>query len=46
LVALDQRCDTAFSDVDVQLKHRHNLIPGWWKRCAVMRAMNAAFWKR
>jgi LemA protein len=28
LVALDQRCDTAFSDVDVQLKHRHNLIPG------------------
>ncbi len=28
LVALDQRCDTAFADVDVHLKHRHNLIPG------------------
>ena len=28
LVALDQRCDTAYSDIDVQLKHRHNLIPG------------------
>lgn len=28
LMALDQRCDTAFSDVDVMLKHRHDLIPG------------------
>lgn len=28
LVALDQRCDTAFSDIDIHLKHRHNLIPG------------------
>jgi LemA protein len=28
LVALDQRCETAFADVDVHLKHRHNLIPG------------------
>jgi LemA protein len=28
LVALDQRCDTAMSDVDVHLKHRYNLIPG------------------
>lgn len=28
LVALDQRCDTAFADIDVQLKHRHSLIPG------------------
>lgn len=27
LVALDTRCDTAFADIDVQLKHRHNLIP-------------------
>ncbi|MBL8587967.1 MAG: LemA family protein [Methylobacteriaceae bacterium] len=27
LQALDQRCDTAFADIDVQLKHRHNLIP-------------------
>lgn len=27
LMALDERCDTAFADVDVQLKHRHNLIP-------------------
>jgi LemA protein len=27
LVALDTRCDTAFSDIDVHLKHRHNLIP-------------------
>lgn len=28
LMALDARCDTASSDVDVHLKHRHNLIPG------------------
>ncbi len=28
LVALDQRCETAFADIDVHLKHRHNLIPG------------------
>jgi len=28
LMALDERCDTAFADVDVQLKHRHNLVPG------------------
>lgn len=28
LVALDERCTTAFADVDVHLKHRHNLIPG------------------
>jgi LemA protein len=27
LVALDQRCDTAFGDIDVHLKHRYNLIP-------------------
>ena len=27
LVALDQRCETAFGDIDVHLKHRHNLIP-------------------
>ena len=28
LVALDQRCATAFADIDVHLKHRQNLIPG------------------
>lgn len=28
LVALDQRCETAFADIDVHLKHRHNIIPG------------------
>ena len=27
LVALDQRCETAFGDIDVHLKPRHNLIP-------------------
>jgi LemA protein len=27
LVALDQRCETAFGDIDVHLNHRHNLIP-------------------
>lgn len=27
LMALDARCDTAFADVDVQLKHRHNVLP-------------------
>ena len=28
LVALDQRCETAFADIDAHLKHRQNLIPG------------------
>ena len=28
LVALDERCNTAFADVDVHMKHRHSLIPG------------------
>lgn len=28
LMALDERCNTAFADIDVQLKHRHSLIPG------------------
>ncbi|WP_460450708.1 LemA family protein [Alsobacter sp. SYSU BS001988] len=28
LVALDERCGTAFADIDVHLKHRQNLIPG------------------
>jgi LemA protein len=27
LVALDQRCETAYADIDVHLKHRQNLIP-------------------
>lgn len=27
VAALDARCDTAFSDIDVHLKHRHDLIP-------------------
>jgi LemA protein len=28
IMALDARCDTALADIDVQLKHRHSLIPG------------------
>lgn len=28
LTALDNRCNTAEGDIDAQLKHRHNLIPG------------------
>ena len=28
LEALDNRCNTAAGDIDAQLKHRHNLIPG------------------
>lgn len=28
LVQLDARCDTAFSDIDVMLKRRHDLMPG------------------
>ncbi len=28
LMALDERCTTAFSDIDVLMKHRHSLIPG------------------
>lgn len=27
LVALDQRCDTALSDIDAQVKHRHSVLP-------------------
>lgn len=27
IAALDARCDTASSDIDVHLKHRHDLIP-------------------
>ena len=27
LVAMDVRCDNAWSDIDVQLKRRHDLIP-------------------
>jgi LemA protein len=28
LMALDERCNTAFADIDVLLKHRHSIIPG------------------
>jgi len=28
LMALDERCTTAFADIDALLKHRHDLIPG------------------
>ncbi|MGL5361854.1 MAG: LemA family protein [Bosea sp. (in: a-proteobacteria)] len=28
LAALDERCTTAFADIDVLLKHRHAVIPG------------------
>jgi len=28
LMALEARCDTAFADIDVLLKRRHDLIPG------------------
>lgn len=28
LVAMDERCTTAFADIDTLLKHRHDLIPG------------------
>lgn len=28
LMALDERCQTAFADIDVQLKHRHSILPG------------------
>lgn len=28
LMALDERCNTAFADIDVLLKHRHSVIPG------------------
>ena len=27
LVALDERCKTAFADIDVLLKHRHSVLP-------------------
>jgi LemA protein len=27
LVALDSRCERALADIDVQLKHRHSLLP-------------------
>jgi LemA protein len=28
LVALGRRCDQAFADIDVQMKQRHDLVPG------------------
>ncbi|MGB7336925.1 MAG: LemA family protein [Salaquimonas sp.] len=28
LMALDERCNTSFSDIDVLMKHRHSLLPG------------------
>ena len=28
IMALDARCDTAYADIDVLLKHRHDLLPG------------------
>ena len=28
LMSLDERCTTAFADIDALLKHRHDLIPG------------------
>lgn len=28
LMALDERCTTAFADIDVLMKHRHSMIPG------------------
>lgn len=28
LMALDERCNTAFADIDVLMKHRHSLLPG------------------
>jgi LemA protein len=27
IIALDERCNVAFADIDAHLKHRHNLIP-------------------
>lgn len=27
LIALDERCNTSFADIDVQMKHRHSVIP-------------------
>lgn len=28
LARLDERCATAWADIDAQLKHRHNIVPG------------------
>ncbi|MEM9278761.1 MAG: LemA family protein [Pseudomonadota bacterium] len=28
VMALDERCNTAYADIDVLLKHRHTLLPG------------------
>jgi LemA protein len=28
IVALNQRCETAMADIDVQIKHRHSVLPG------------------
>jgi len=32
LVGLRNQVDNAWSQIDVQLKRRHDLIPTWWKR--------------
>ncbi|MEM7216139.1 MAG: LemA family protein [Pseudomonadota bacterium] len=31
VMALDERCNTAYADIDVLLKHRHTLLPGLMK---------------
>ena len=28
MMSLDERCTTAYADIDALLKHRHDLIPG------------------
>lgn len=37
LVALRERVGNAFAQIDVQLEHRHDLMPNSWKRSGYMR---------
>src|SRR6478735_6266638 len=40
LVALRQRVNQSFADIDVQLKQRHDLIPNLVERAALVRAVD------
>ena len=45
LVSLRQRCRQAFSDIDVQLKQRHDLVPNLVETAKAMPRMRGARWK-
>jgi hypothetical protein len=46
LVAMRQRTNQAFADIDVQLKQRHDLVPNLIETVEDMPHMNAELWKQ